>query len=217
MNRPEACALAGRGDHVVDRPANQLAAALRHKQPGQLVVAAGQVSLERTQLVAKDGLLCAERVLTRAIPALRPCPAHTVMQAPVYSDAVDAEPDELAGDPGSGWMSASARFNAAFVIGCFGIGFFTLCFRADAFGKRQCPLARQAQRVMREHGRLLYWQVTLREFASASIQAMCGRATIPRTKKDAHSGGGTSVHKNATGPERAIFPRGTREYGVGLS
>ena len=36
-------------------------------------------------------------------------------------------------------------------------------------------------------------------------------ATTPRTKKDADSGGGTSVHKNATGPKRANVP--TRDGG----
>ena len=87
---------------------------------------------------------------------------------------------------------------------------FRIAF-VPADGKRH---SRGLRMVVREQGRDVSFGVTLREFVSASFQAMCGgggEATMPQTKKDADSGGGTSVHKNATGPKRANVP--TRDEG----
>src|SRR5262245_30388441 len=60
--------LAGNAHDVVDRLARQLRLTLRYEKPRQAVVARCQVALDRTQLVASDRLLDAERVLEARHP-----------------------------------------------------------------------------------------------------------------------------------------------------
>ena len=54
---PEPGALAGLADDVIDGLANQLLPALRHEQPGQLVLARRKVALDRSEFVASERLL----------------------------------------------------------------------------------------------------------------------------------------------------------------
>ena len=61
----EAGAPAGRGDHVADRSAHHLAAALRHEQPGQRVLTGREVALQSSSSSPASGCSVSSEPFTR--------------------------------------------------------------------------------------------------------------------------------------------------------
>ena len=67
----EASPLACLCDDVVHRPANELAIALRHKQPRKMVLTSGKVAFDRPKLIASERLLSIERAFDARHPEAR--------------------------------------------------------------------------------------------------------------------------------------------------
>ena len=81
-------ALAGRGDHVIDRPAHHLAATLGDEQPGQLVFTGGEVARQGPEFVAGERLLAIERALHPLDPEAGLLQVHVVeLEADGFRDA----------------------------------------------------------------------------------------------------------------------------------
>ena len=88
MHVVEAGALAGGADEVVDGALGQLGPALGDEEPGQPVRAAGEVPLDRAQLVAGDRVLDREAVLGALHPQPRLIEVHIVApQSHRFGDA----------------------------------------------------------------------------------------------------------------------------------
>ena len=68
MNAVQPGALGRRSDEVVDRLPSEWLAALGKEQPGQFASAPGEVTPDRAQLVAGDGLLDRQPTLEPAYP-----------------------------------------------------------------------------------------------------------------------------------------------------